>query len=277
MDRVDQRCEPVSGHPILVAREGALAILTLNRPDRLNALDAHMTRELDASMSALIDDETVRAILLTGAGRGFCAGTDLQEGAGKTSHRGRDTDDTGGGALRNHINPMISRMRSAGKPIVAVVNGPAAGVGCSLALAADIVIAGRSASFIQAFVRVGAVPDAGSTWFLPRAVGAKRSLAMMMLGEPVTSDVALAWGLVNRVHDDSELATAGFELGRRLAAGPTLAYALLKRCVSDGEASELDEQLVREAEAQDIAFSSLDRAEGFSAFIERRRVSFLGK
>ena len=167
---------------LLVERDGPLATVTLNRPDRLNAVSGAMVRELPRAMGSLLDDETVRAVLLTGAGRGFCAGADLKDMHAGHLNGGERARAKGGDSLRGHINPMLLRMATAPKPIIAAVNGPAAGVGCGLALAADIVLAARSASFLQAFVRLGVVPDGGNSWLLPRLAGRGRASAMMLLG-----------------------------------------------------------------------------------------------
>jgi 2-(1,2-epoxy-1,2-dihydrophenyl)acetyl-CoA isomerase len=264
------------GNTIKADREDSLGIVTLNRPDRLNAMNAEMIRALPAAMLDLIDDHSIRAILINAAGRGFCAGTDIQESANGLGEDAVDRQSSGGEALRRHINPMLLRMRAAPKPIVVAVNGAAAGVGCSLALAGDIVLAGRSSSFIAAFVRVGAVPDAGMTWFLPRIVGEKRAAAMMLLGEAITADNAFAWGMVDKILADAEIDAGSRGVAHQLAAGPTSAYAAIKNALAKSQNNQLDEQLDLEANAQEIAFKSADLKEGFAAFIERRQPVFRG-
>ena len=259
---------------IVVERSGALGVLTLNRPDRLNAIDSAMTGALVAGMNELLNDDAVRAVLISGAGRAFCAGTDLNEAQARQSspNAGR-----GGDALRDHFNPLIMRMVTAPKPIVAAINGPAAGVGCALALAADIVLAARSATFIQAFVRIGAVPDAGSSWLLPRLAGRSRAMAMMMLGEPISAERAVQWGIVHELHDDDVLASEAHILATRLSNGPTLAYAAVKRLVAGGTSGELEAHLWLEAAEQDAAFDTLDHREGVAAYSERRSPKFIAR
>jgi 2-(1,2-epoxy-1,2-dihydrophenyl)acetyl-CoA isomerase len=256
-----------------LAHDGPLAILTLNRPERLNALDWTLARELLRAVQAVMSDDEVRAVLLTGAGRGFCAGADLKD-VQAANAAGERFD--AAALLRDAINPTLLAMVHGGKPVVCAVNGAAAGAGCGLALAADIVLAGRSASFLQAFVRLGVVPDAGSSWLLPRLVGRSRATAMMMLGEKIAAETAADWGLVHAVYDDDALMPAARELALKLATGPTLAYAAIKRMVQASAANDLPHQLEFEAFQQSAAFNTTDFAEGLAAFSEGRTATFSG-
>jgi 2-(1,2-epoxy-1,2-dihydrophenyl)acetyl-CoA isomerase len=263
---------------LTVERDGPLAILTLNRPARLNAMSTAMTYDLPAAMNALLDDEAVRAVLLTGAGRGFCAGADLKDmHEGNQGGGGRRERRDDGDSLRDRINPMLVRMATASKPIIAAVNGPAAGVGCGLALSADIVLAARSAIFLQAFVRLGVVPDGGSSWILPRLIGRERAAAMMLLGEEVPAETALGWGMVHKVLDDAQLMPAARALAEKMANGPTRAYASIKRMIAASTENDLPAQLALEAECQTAAFRTADSREGVAAFVEKRAAKFVGR
>jgi 2-(1,2-epoxy-1,2-dihydrophenyl)acetyl-CoA isomerase len=261
---------------LLVERDGALATLTLNRPDRLNAMSGGMMRELRAAMKDLLGDDGVRAILLTGAGRGLCAGADLKDmhqgsrGSGHARTRGGD-------GLRSTVNPMLLSMVSASKPIIAAVNGPAAGVGCSLALAADVVLAARSANSLQAFVRLGVVPDGGILWILPRLIGRARSSVMMLRGEKIPAETAAEWGLIHQVLDDDKLMPAARAIAHKMAYGPTRAYAAIKRMIQASTSNDFATQLAFEAENQDAAFATQDFREGVAAFVERREAKFAGR
>ncbi|WP_178130617.1 enoyl-CoA hydratase-related protein [Reyranella sp. CPCC 100927] len=260
---------------LLLERDGPLATLTLNRPTRLNAMSGVMAQELPAAMNQLLGDDGVRAILLTGAGRGFCAGADLKD------MHARNQDGTaraqGGDNLRKTVNPMLLRMAAAPKPIIAAVNGPAAGFGCGLALAADIVLAARSANFLQAFVRLGVVPDGGSSWLLPRLIGRSRSSAMMLLGEKIPAETAAQWGLIHQVLDDDALMPAARALALKMANGPTLAYAAIKRMIQVSTTNDFAAQLALEAGNQDAAFETADFREGVAAFNEGREAKFAGR
>ena len=260
---------------MLVEREGPLAILKFNRPTLMNAMNKTMAQEISVAMPSLIDDEDVRAILLTGEGRGFCAGADLKDVS--DGHK-RDMAPLDGGAmLRTCINPILLRMSTAPKPIIAAVNGPAAGVGCGIALAADIVLAARSASFIQAFIRIGAVPDGGSSWMLPRLVGRARATAMMLMGESISAEDAAQWGLIHRMLEDDALMPFACQLALDMANGPTSAYAASKAMIAASVDNSFAAQLALEADRQDDAFQTRDFAEGVAAFVESRPASFTGK
>lgn len=260
---------------MLIELDGPLATLKFNRPDRMNAMNTAMAQEMPEAMTSLIDDENVRAILITGEGKGFCAGADLQ--AMHEGQSGKGPPLEGGANLRRYVNPVLLKMARAPKPIIAAVNGPAAGVGCGIALGSDIVLAGRSAAFIQAFSRIGAVPDGGSSWVLPRLVGYARATAMMMTGEPVSAEDAAQWGMIHQVLDDDALMPAARKLAMRMANGPTKAYATTKEMLVASAGNAFDTQLALESECQDIAFGTQDFLEGVSAFVEKRPARFSGR
>ena len=225
--RSSRDAETMSYNTITVANDQGLATLTLNAPDKLNAVSRKMIAELKDCWEKLAADASVRAVLLTGAGRGFCAGADLSD-----PDREQATTADSGSALDKFFNPVIRLMRSVPKPIVAAVNGPAAGVGMSFALAADIAIAGKSASFLQAFARIGLLPDGGSTWFLPRLVGEQRARALAMLAPQISAEQAKEWGLIWDVVEDGELMKTATEVARGLADGPTLSLARIKEAMN---------------------------------------------
>ena len=257
---------------ITVARDQGLATLTLNAPDKLNAVSRKMIAELKDCWETLSADSSVRAVLLTGAGRGFCAGADLSD---PDREQGATADS--GAALEKFFNPVIRLMRAMPKPIVAAVNGPAAGVGMSFALASDIAIAARSATFLQAFARIGLLPDGGSTWFLPRLVGEQRARALAMLAPQITAQQAKDWGLIWDVVDDAELITTAAEVARRLADGPTLALGRIKAALNQAGGNELSTQLDLERDYQRELGRSDDFKEGVAAFLGKRKPAFKGK
>jgi 2-(1,2-epoxy-1,2-dihydrophenyl)acetyl-CoA isomerase len=252
------------------ARDGGVATLTLNRPQVLNSFCAAMHADLAAAFTVIEQDPAIRCVVLTGAGRGFCAGQDL--GEARTTGVG-----DAGERLERLYNPLILRMRRLPVPIVCAVNGVAAGAGASLALACDIVIAARSAKFIQAFVRIGLVPDAGSTWFLPRLVGDARARALAMTGDAIDAAQAADWGLIWRCVDDAELASATQTLAARLAGLPTRAIALIKQAFLAGADNDLGAQLRLERELQREAGATADAVEGVAAFVEKRPPQFSGR
>lgn len=258
---------------ILYAVKDNVARITLNRPERLNAFTGLMPLEIASAVETACADDTVRAIAITGAGRGFCAGADLSSAGPKPG----DPEFDAGKALEIAYNPMIQTMRSSDKPIVALVNGPCAGAGMSLAMACDIIIAARSASFLQAFCNIGLVPDAGSTWYLPRMVGRARALGMALLGEKISADEAADWGLVWKAVDDDALAAEGDAVLQKLAKGPTRGLGLIRNAVQNAFTHSLDTQLDWEREYQRDAGSTADFAEGVSAFLEKRPANFRGR
>src|SRR5262245_233549 len=255
---------------ITLTNAQGLATLTLNAPDKLNAVSRRMIAEIKQAAEDVGADGAVRAVLLTGNGRGFCAGADL-------SDPDRKTDADSGSALDKFFNPVIRTMREVPKPIVAAVNGPAAGVGMSFAMASDIAIAARSATFLQAFARIGLLPDGGSTWFLPRLVGDQRARALAMLAPQITAEQAKAWGLIWDVVDDGALLGVATEVARRLADGPTLALARIKGALTKSSANELSSQLDLERDFQRELGRSEDFREGVAAFLAKRKPAFKGK
>lgn len=250
---------------VRVARQGGVLVLTLNRPERLNAMTAPMTAALSAALAAAEADADVRAVLLHGAGRGFCAGQDLAEVA-----PAQDLGDT----LERRFNPLIRALRASPLPIVCAVHGVAAGAGANLALACDVVLAARSARFIQSFVRIGLVPDAGGTHVLPRLAGDARARGMALLGEPASGAQAEAWGLVWRAVPDDDLLAEAERVAAQLAAQPAQAVALIKRALNASGANTLDQQLDLERDLQRACGASADFREGVQAFLEKRPARF---
>lgn len=255
-------------HIRLELSPGAVATVTLNRPDSLNALNAAMLDELRAAVEGL-QGAGARCLLIAGEGRAFSSGADLASGGG--------LPDDVGAALEAHFNPLIEAIFALPLPVVAAVNGPCAGAGCSLALAADIVIAGRSAYFLQAFINIGLIPDAGATWLLPRLAGRARAMEMMMLGERVPADKAAEWGLIARVVVDGDLAAEAASVATRLAQGPTIAYGLLRRLARHAEHLPLSEALAAERAAQRDAGRTEDFKSAVMAFLQKRQPTFEGK
>ena len=254
--------------PVLVDREAGVLTITLNRPAKLNALTVELVDAIGAALQQARDDSDVRAVVLTGAGRGFSAGADLNVSLA-------DPDRDVRKVLHHHYAPVITAMREIEKPVVAAINGVAAGAGMSLALAADLRVAAESATFIQAFVRIGLVPDAGATFFLPRLVGAAKAAELAMLGDQIDAAEALRLGLVNRVVPDAQLSAATGELAGRLARGPR-SIGLIKRALHLSLTSDLASQLRHEEDLQALARASNDAVEGVRAFIEKRPAQFSG-
>jgi 2-(1,2-epoxy-1,2-dihydrophenyl)acetyl-CoA isomerase len=254
---------------LLVKVEGPVATLTLDRPEALNALTIPMKVALRAALDDISADRSVRAVVLTGAGRAFCAGQDLAE---------RDDPEAPplDVELRERYNPIIRAIRSMDQPVIAAVNGVAAGAGASLAFACDLRVAAPEARFVLAFGRIGLIPDSGATWTLPRLVGPARSAEIAFVGDPVTADEALRIGLVNRVVPAERLLEEALDLAQRVAAGPPLANALTKHAFERSLTIDLDEALEGEAKLQGIAGASSDHAEGLAAFREKRAPRFTG-
>ncbi|MCW5749692.1 MAG: 2-(1,2-epoxy-1,2-dihydrophenyl)acetyl-CoA isomerase PaaG [Alphaproteobacteria bacterium] len=253
--------------------QDGIATLTLNRPDRLNAFTAEMHGELRQVMEMARADGAIRCLLVTGAGRGFCAGADLTAGLGDVDADGPDL----GMALERDYNPLILAMRRLPKPILAAVNGPAAGAGMSLALACDLVIAARSATFLQAFCNIGLVPDAGSTYFLPRLAGSARAAYLTMMGEKLPAETAAEWGLIWKCVDDETLMGEAMSVARKLASGPTKGLSLIKDALNRSAGNDLAGQLGVERDLQRQAGRTRDFQEGVRAFLEKRPARFEGR
>jgi 2-(1,2-epoxy-1,2-dihydrophenyl)acetyl-CoA isomerase len=256
---------------VLYAAEGGVATLTMNRPQVLNALNDDLLTGLREALARAKADAAVRAVLLTGAGKGFCAGADLAAGSAR-----KGPYDVSQG-LRERYHPIILAMRQFPKPIVGAVNGAAAGAGMSIALACDIVLAAESASFLQAFTRIGLVPDCGSTWFLPRIVGDVRARALVMLADKIPAAEALQLGLVWKVYPDDKLLAEAHATAARMAQMPTRAYDLIKQSLAVSSGNGLGEQLEVEARLQAEAMSTEDHREGVAAFLAKRPAQFKGK
>jgi 2-(1,2-epoxy-1,2-dihydrophenyl)acetyl-CoA isomerase len=258
---------------VLVSLEAGVLSVTLNRPEKLNALNPEMHVQLRAALERAADEPAVRALRLTGAGRGFCTGQDLAERDVSAGAAPIDLSVS----LGSYYNPLVRRMRALPKPIVCAVNGVAAGAGANLALACDIVIAARSATFVQAFSKLGLVPDSGGTYFLPRLVGTARAMGLALLAEKLTAEQAVQWGLIWKVVDDERLAAEASELAATLASGPTKGFGLLKRALYASATNSLDAQLDLERDLQREAGLSTDYREGVSAFKEKRAPRFKGE
>ena len=258
---------------VLVERRGGELRITLNRPEAMNAWNQQLGLDLRAAVEQAAEDDEARAVVITGAGRGFSSGADLKAGFDPTP-AGRPDVHT---ALTDRYHPIITGIRRMPKPVVAAVNGPAVGIGLSLALAADLVIARESAYFLLAFVNIGLVPDGGSSLFVPERVGFTRATEMAMLGERVSARQALEWGLINRVAADEDFERDVDALAHRLASGPTGSYAGTKRQLNSWLYGRMDDQLALEADIQQESAESGDFLEGVQAFLEKRPARFGGK
>lgn len=258
---------------ILFERAGGVAELTLNRPDKLNAFNPAMHEDIRAALDEVEADAAIRALLITGAGRAFCSGADLTERRRKPGDPPPDT----GEYLDKYYHPLVRRITEMAIPVVCAVNGVAAGAGANVALACDIVLAARSASFIQAFVRIGLLPDAGGTWHLPRLVGRARARGLMLTAEPLPAEKAEDWGLIWKCLDDEALMTEARGLAAHLASQPTRAFAATKRALRDSAVNSLDEQLDLERDLQRELGRTEDFLEGVTAFFAKRKPEFKGR
>lgn len=257
---------------ILVEKTGGLCRITLNRPDKLNSFNDEMHRALRAAMEDARDDASVRAILLTGAGRGFCAGQDLGD---RDPSKMTEAPDLGV-TVETFYNPLTRLMRAIEKPIICAVNGVAAGAGANIALTCDIVLAAKSAKFIQAFSKIGLVPDSGGTWLLPRMIGEPRAKALTMLATPLSAEQAESWGLIWRAVPDEDLMKEAEALANQLAAGPTLGLGLTKKAIQAASENSHSEALDLERDLQRQAGRSADYAEGVAAFLAKRAPNYKG-
>jgi 2-(1,2-epoxy-1,2-dihydrophenyl)acetyl-CoA isomerase len=261
----------VDFNKVKVEVEDGVAILTLNHPEVMNAISLDMLEGLIEAFDFIEDRANgVRCVVMTGAGKGFCAGANLQ---------GRNTGDKrgAGSVLESHYHPLLRRIRRLHCPILTAINGAAAGAGMSLSLMGDIKLAARSAYFLQAFRRIGLVPDAGSTYILPRLIGTARAMELSLLGEKLPAEKALDWGLINRVHDDADLMTEAKKMAKELASGPTVSLALIRGLYWDSPENTFEEQLDLEFRTQRIAGSTADFKEGVTAFLEKRPAKFKGQ
>lgn len=254
--------------------DAQVATITLNRPDRLNSFNPEMHQALRDALDTVEQPENgVRALLLTGAGRGFCAGQDL---ADRNVAADVEVPDLGA-SIQTFYNPLVRRLQALPMPVICAVNGVAAGAGANIALACDLVLAARSASFVQAFCKLGLIPDSGGTWFLPRAVGTQRAMGMALLGDKISAEQAERWGMVWQVCDDDELAEVAGTLARHLATQPTSGLALIKRSIHASADNTLEEQLTLERDTQRLAGQSEDYREGVAAFMAKRKPAFTGR
>jgi 2-(1,2-epoxy-1,2-dihydrophenyl)acetyl-CoA isomerase len=259
-------------HPVLSEIRTGYRVITLNRPDRLNAFNEAMHQALRKTIEDAEADESCRALLITGAGRGFCTGQDLSDRIAKPGETV-----VLGGTLEAHYNPLVRKLRALPFPVVAAVNGVAAGAGCNIALACDIVIASLKATFIQSFARVGLVPDSGGTWFLPRLVGDARARGLALLAQDLNAEKAASWGLIWRAVEDEVLMHEATRICEHFAMAPTQGLSLIKQAHNASAANTLDAQLDLERDFQRAASLTPDYAEGVRAFMEKRKANFTGR
>jgi 2-(1,2-epoxy-1,2-dihydrophenyl)acetyl-CoA isomerase len=259
---------------ILTEKKNGVGIITLNRPDKLNAFNDELTFSLQDALKEMEKDNAVRAIVITGAGRGFCSGQDLQS---RSISQDMGQRPSLGDSIRRRYNPIVIKIRRMEKPIIAAVNGVAAGAGASLAFACDLRIASVTTNFIQSFTKVGLVPDSGSTFMLPRLIGVTKAFELMLTADKLDAADALRLGLVNKVVPAEQVLSEAVAMAETLAAGPTKAFGLTKRAVNRAIFSDLEDLLEYEASLQEIAGRSDDFQEGVKAFVEKRQPAYTGK
>lgn len=263
----------MSYQTILFEVSGGVARLTLNRADRLNSFNVQMHGEVRDALSKLANNSEARVLVLTGAGRGFCAGQDLGDRAVAPGGEGVDLGDS----IENYYKPLVLALRNLPMPVIAAVNGVAAGAGANIALACDLIVAAKSASFVQAFSKLGLVPDSGGTWFLPRLVGNARAMGLALLGDKLPAEQAAQWGLIWRCVEDAEFKNTVDQLATQLAAAPTRGLARTKQAIYESWSHSLEQQLNQERDLQRELGRSQDYAEGVAAFTEKRTPKFTGR
>lgn len=264
--------EKVQFETIQFEIDHGVAELRLNRPDNLNSFNTLMHDEVRQALTRVAEDPSVRCLLLTGNGRGFCAGQDLSD---RSVAPGAEPPDLGESIATNY-NPLIRTLQNLPMPVICAVNGVAAGAGANIALACDLVLAARSASFIQAFCKLGLVPDSGGSWSLPHLVGRARAMGLALLGERLSAEQAEQWGMIWQVLDDDELQDKAMQLARHLATQPTQGLALIKQAINAAATNSMDQQLDLEKELQTVAGRTDDYREGVAAFMQKRPPSFKG-
>jgi len=248
----------------------AVAKIILNRPDKYNSFVREMALELQNKLDECSQDDAVRSIIITGAGKAFCAGQDLKEVTDPDGHGIEEI-------VLQHYNPIIQKIREIEKPIIAAVNGVAAGAGANLALSCDIVVATKSAGFIQAFSKIGLIPDSGGTYFLPRLIGLPKATAIMMTGEIISAEQAESMGMIYSVYEDTEFEDSALKLAQTIAAMPTKGLGYTKKLLSQSFNNSLEDQLSLEAKTQALSAATEDHQEGIQAFLEKRAPQFTGK
>ncbi|MAK91595.1 MAG: 2-(1,2-epoxy-1,2-dihydrophenyl)acetyl-CoA isomerase [Oceanospirillaceae bacterium] len=258
---------------IIYSVDAGVALLSLNRPQALNSFNEAMHLEVREALKMTAENPDARVLLLTAEGRGFCAGQDLSD---RNVAPDADMPDLGL-SIEKFYNPMIRRLQQLPMPVICAVNGVAAGAGANIPLACDLVLAARSAKFIQAFCKIGLVPDSGGTWFLPRLIGMARAKQLALLGEPLTAEQALEWGMIYRVTDDEALRDEALVLARQLATQPTMGLGYIKRALNDSVSNGFDEQLTLERDLQRLAGRTDDYREGVAAFMAKRPAEFKGR
>lgn len=263
----------MSYETILFDISGGIARLTLNRPDRLNSFNVQMHKEARDALSQLASAQNARVLVLTGAGRGFCAGQDLGDRTVAPGEQGVDL----GESIETYYKPLVLALRNLPMPVIGAVNGVAAGAGANIALACDLVIATKSASFVQAFSKLGLVPDSGGTWFLPRLLGNARAMGLALLGDKLPAEQAAQWGLIWRCVEDAEFKNTVDQLAEQLAAAPTRGLARTKQAIYESWGRSLEQQLNQERDFQRELGRSQDYAEGVAAFSEKRAPKFVGR